>query len=195
MSYYNFTYFYLNFDGRSLSMQNLYFYQNVTFGNLFDSILNFYPHLKICPCFDYKISHDGNYKYINEKDTLHNFRNQYGSTYLFIQITLNGKQCNCNKQFKEYYSKTKKEIIDDIEPKIIEEKVSFFKKLIEEKENIITNKTNENNNYSKEISDYQITINKLNQTIADLENKKRIIQDEKQNKISEIESLKKKIKI
>jgi hypothetical protein len=195
MSYYNFTYFYLNFDGRSLSMQNLYFYQNVTFGNLFDSILNFYPHLKICTCFDYKISHDGNYKYINEKDTLHNFRNQYGSTYLFIQITLNGKQCNCNKQFKEYYSKTKKEIIDDIEPKIIEEKVSFFKKLIEEKENIITNKTNENNNYSKEISDYQITINKLNQTIADLENKKRIIQDEKQNKISEIESLKKKIKI
>ncbi len=162
---------------------------------MFDSISNFYPHLKICPCFDYKISYNGsNYNNAIENETLYHFRNQHGSN-LYIQIKQNGKQCNCNKQFKECYLKTKKEIIDNIEPKIknLEEDVSIYKKLIEEKENIITNKTIENNNYSKEISDFQIKINKLNQTIEDLESKKRIIDEEKQNKISEIISLKKEI--
>ena len=195
MSYYNFSNFYLYFDGKSLSMQNLYFYQNVTFGELFDSISNFYPHLKICPCFDYKISHNGNYIFANEKDTLYNFRNQYGSSYLYVEIKLNGKQCNCNKQFKEYYSKTKKEIINDIGPKIqyLEEKVSFYKKLIEEKENIIKNISDENANYSKVISDYQKEIDQLNQTIKNSKSQNKIIEDDKQNKISEIKSLKKEI--
>ena len=195
MSYYYFSNFYFSFDGNSLSMQNLYFYQNATFGDLFDSISSFYPHLNICPCFDYNISHNGNYIFANEKETLYNFRNQYGSSYLYVEIKLNGKQCKCNKQFKEYYSKTKKEIINDFESKIkyLEEKVSFLNIFIEEKDNIITKKTKENKNYLKESSEYQKKIDKLEVTIEDLKNKKRNVEDDNQNQKNVIELLKKEI--
>ena len=193
---YCFSHFYFYFDGNSFSMNNLFFYQNTTFGHLFDSISNLYPHLNICPCFDYKIKNNQcSYFNANEDDTLYNFYNKYGSGYLYVEIKLNGKQCKCNKQFKEYYSKTKKEIINDFESKIkyLEEKVSFLNKVIEEKDNIITKKTKENKNYLKESSEYQKKIDKLEVTIEDLKNKKRNVEDDNQNQKNVIELLKKEI--
>ena len=103
---YCFQNFYLYIENYSFSMNRLYFLNNTTFGDLFESISSFYIDEKICPCFNFLISNSGNYFPPKEEETLLKFYNSYGSTYLYVQIKRRNK-CICSKIIKEYFPNKK----------------------------------------------------------------------------------------
>ena len=206
MSYY-FSYCYFYIDNYSFTIHNFYFSNTTTFLQLFEYISSFYQSLNICPCFDFQISNGGNYFNANENETLYNFYNQYGSTYLYVNIQKNGKECKCKEKFKDYYSKTKKEMInkflEQIEQKNKVIKENEFKnndlvkdKFVLQKEIDLKNKEIENlkkkNTKLKKSSDEQNEIiNKLKEKNNNLNINLNQLKIDNQNHLNEINSLKK----
>ena len=97
---YNFSHFYLDLENYSFWMRNLYFLKNTTFGDLLKAISFFYFDGKICKCFNFQISKDGNKgNYFQANVTLLNFYNTYSTHFLYVQIKNNKeKKCKCNEK-------------------------------------------------------------------------------------------------
>ena len=85
--------------------------ENTTFEDLLEFIAYYYPSINICPCSQFK----GQYEKSNELIDIDNnwLVMSYISKFYFFKIE-NRKECQCNQQFKEYYRKSKKYIINDI---------------------------------------------------------------------------------
>ena len=147
---------------------NLYFYysynNNTKYINLIEYISSLYPNYKICPCF----SITNNKEIINNNDYLvkhmQNMQNMQNNVLNISNINFkNG--CNCSSMIKQYYCKSKIEIIKQFEESIEEnQKVKKMqektKKLLE---NSLNEKENQINELKKEKTNNQEQINSLKQ--------------------------------
>ena len=84
--------------------------ENTTFDDLLEFIAYYYPELNICPCYKFK----GQYEDID----LVNIENNWPvltciNKFCYFKIE-NKKPCYCSQEFKEYYKKSKRYIINDI---------------------------------------------------------------------------------
>ena len=84
--------------------------ENTTFDDLLEFIAYYYPEQNICPCFQFK----GQFENID----LVNIENNWQvmpciNKFAYYKIE-NKKGCHCSQEFKEYYKKSKRYIINDI---------------------------------------------------------------------------------
>ena len=131
---------------------NLYFYysynNSTKYINLIEYISSLYPNYKICPCF----SITNNKEIISNNDYLvkhmQNMQNMQNNVLNISNINFkNG--CNCSSMIKQYYCKSKIEIIKQFEESI--EENQKVKKMQEKTKKLLENSLNEKENQINEL--------------------------------------------
>ena len=79
-----------------------------TFEYLFEIITMIFPEKKICPCFKYEIQRNNTFNRIENHEKIKDYITNSGITIKIYQ------EDNKNCDYKSYYQKSKKEIIDKL---------------------------------------------------------------------------------
>ena len=178
------------------SCGNLSFYYSFnekdTFNDLLEYVLYHFPEKNICPCFKFQYSEEkGNSEYIEVEPSTTIAAFIINKKYLFKIVNAQpDKECHCDELLKEYYKKSKADLIDIIQKNIENHKQKEINLLNEKNTLEKENKENINKIYELECENKNLKqeINNLN-----LE-KENNIKALKENE-NEINALQKKIEL
>ena len=86
--------------------------KNTDFNDLFEFLAYYYPEKNLCPCFKFRahyLGNDNEYVEINNDWKFKECMNKFIDFHLFKSF-----ECNCIPEYKDYYKKSKKYIINNI---------------------------------------------------------------------------------
>ena len=163
---------YLKESGNSYNLQYCY-NQNSTFDDLLESFSYNYPDLKICPCYKIEYHNNNDYSKVNMTDKVIN----YMSSYTQYQLVKENNECTCDEFIKNYFWKSKLELI---------KKINEYSKEVNKLEKEI-NENKSNNQLFKQLENQ-------NQANSQLQNDNNILKNKNENIKEDNSSLEVKIK-
>ena len=163
----DFSTFYFSFD------------ENTTFEQLLEFVLYIFPQKNLCNCFKFQYKHDKSNKAnplyddidmnLKVKEFVSEKNYKFKPIHIYIVKNNSYKECTCNSLIKDYYKKSKKELI------------KCFKKKLENCLNDAKNEITDNQNKIKSLEEEKKELQKkLNH--LEKENNSKIIAYEKENK-------------